>query len=141
MKKRTVIGALGVIKKGNKFLMAFRHEPGFPKIHHKWEFPGGEIEFEEKPEQAVVREVKEEVGVEVEVIYLLPYVVTHFWKIKKETIKVILLSYLCKIIKGEPNPANKEVEKIKWFSLNEIKPNECLPSAKEVLESVLKLEM
>ena len=116
MKKRTVIGALGVIKKGNKFLMALRNEPKSLQTHHKWEFPGGEIEFDEKPEQALAREVMEEVGLKVKIISPFSYIETHFWKTKKITPKVILLLYLCEITKGKPYPAHEEIAMVKWFS-------------------------
>ena len=142
MKKRVSIGALGIIKKDNKFLMALRYSPEYPEVHHKWEFPGGEIEFEETPEECVVREVKEEVGVNVEILQVIPYVIHNLWP--KDKAKIILIPYLCRLKEGEPFAANangeREVEKVAWMSIDEIEPSMCLPGTKEVLESVLKLD-
>lgn len=56
-----------------------------------WEFPGGKIEYEEEIEPALIREVKEEVELDVTVENIL-YATSFF---TKTTRKVILLTYLC----------------------------------------------
>jgi 8-oxo-dGTP diphosphatase len=55
----------GILRRGERLLICQRHHSDrFPL---KWEFPGGKVLAEESPEQALVRELKEELGIEAEV--------------------------------------------------------------------------
>lgn len=55
----------GIAEQDGKFLIALR-KPG-TSIGVKWEFPGGKLEEGESPEEALVREYKEELGVKIKV--------------------------------------------------------------------------
>lgn len=63
MKKIEVVAA--VIKKGDKYFCAQRKDYG--ELAKKWEFPGGKIEPNETREQALIREIKEELDTDVKV--------------------------------------------------------------------------
>jgi len=63
MKHITVVAA--VIKKDDKIFCAQRKDSG--EIAKKWEFPGGKIEQGETPEAALIREIKEELTVDIAV--------------------------------------------------------------------------
>ncbi len=71
-KKQYPIVIALIVNDQNQILIARRNDPELPDAHDKWELVGGKIEYEETPEQAVVREVKEETGLEVEIVSLLP---------------------------------------------------------------------
>lgn len=66
--KRVVKVVASVIINNNEVLVAQR---GGGKFEGLWEFPGGKIEIGETPEQALARELKEEMGIEIEVGNLL----------------------------------------------------------------------
>ena len=55
----------GIIERDGLILIAQR-KPG-DRLAHQWEFPGGKVEPGETPEQALVRELREEFAVETEV--------------------------------------------------------------------------
>lgn len=59
------ISVAGVARRNGKYLVALR-KPG-TSIGERWEFPGGKMEGDESPEQALVREFMEELSVKVEV--------------------------------------------------------------------------
>jgi 8-oxo-dGTP diphosphatase len=54
-----------ILMKDGKVLIAQRAED--QKLGGKWEFPGGKVEFGETPEECLKREIKEELGIDIEV--------------------------------------------------------------------------
>lgn len=92
-----------------------RTEPGF------WSRPGGEVEFSETVEEAVIREIKEETNINVEVLNFLE--ITQ--NINKEKGKHWLaLGYLARHISGEPkNMEPEKHDKVKWFPLDSLPDN------------------
>lgn len=109
-------------------MLARRNEPELKHAHNKWEFIGGGIDFGEDPEVAIRREVKEEAGVDVEVVRLLPKVLSHIWKLQEGRQQVLLLHYECKIIGGTLAPGlEEEISELKYFSMQEIKILDTLP--------------
>lgn len=82
----------GIIQKENRYLIAKRGKGVDEGI---WEFPGGKVESEETKQEAVMRELKEELSIDVQI---LSYVTTIVDQHATETIYVS--AYLCEIIKG-----------------------------------------
>lgn len=75
-----------------------------------WEFPGGKLEPDESPRQAAVRELREELGIEVEVTAVLEPI-RHAY----DEFNVVLHPFLCRIVAGEPAPlASRE---LRWTTL------------------------
>ncbi len=126
-KQHTVVVAL-IRNEEGKILLARRNEPALKHAHNKWEFIGGGINFGENPETAIKREVKEEAGVDVEVVRLLPKVLSHIWELQEGRQQVLLLHYECKIIGGTLTPGlEEEISELKYFSMEEIKTLDTLP--------------
>ena len=70
---------IGIVRdEAGKLLLGKRHEPETPFVHEKWNFLGGRIEFGESPEETLIREIKEEAGLDVEIIRMIPKVFTKF---------------------------------------------------------------
>ena len=78
-----------------------------------WEFPGGKQEANESPEQALIRELKEELSIEVEVLRSFPP-----YDYSDGTIEVTFHHIQCRIIEGMI--VNNEHEEVKFISINEI---------------------
>ena len=80
---------------------------------HPWGLPGGSLEYSETPEDGVIREVREETGLEVEVEKLL--------LVKTGSPDKVGLYYLCKIKAGNFQPSD-EVSEYGYFSMADL-PN------------------
>lgn len=87
--------AVGVIYKGGKILIARRHPRAL--LGGLWEFPGGKRERTESLKQCVIREVREELGIEVapeERIAVVEHAYSHF--------TITLHAYRCRFLRGTP---------------------------------------
>lgn len=62
----------------------------------KWEFPGGKVRQDEVPEKAIVREIEEELGIQVAAVHRLPGIVH-----KYPDISIRLIPFICKIRQGD----------------------------------------
>jgi 8-oxo-dGTP diphosphatase len=86
--------ACAIIEENNKVLAAQRSAAMSMPL--KWEFPGGKIEVGESPEECLMRELREEIGISVSVVLALPPH-THEYK----TLTVTLYPFVCNISSGE----------------------------------------
>jgi mutator protein MutT len=75
-----------------------------------WEIPGGKIDPGETPEAAVLRELREEVGIEAEITGALE-AVEHAY----EHARVRLHPRLCRLVPGSPAPRPIEVAECRWI--------------------------
>lgn len=83
-----------VILKGDKILIAQRSEK--MKLPLKWEFPGGKLKEGENEEQAIRREIKEELNIEILPIKRISSNIHDYG-----SFKINLIAYLCDYIAGE----------------------------------------
>jgi 8-oxo-dGTP diphosphatase len=100
----------------------------------KWEFPGGAVEFNETLASALVREVREEYGIDISVIELLD-VVDHI--IPDEKQHWVSPTFLCEITNG--TPAIREPHKcdaIGWFALDRLPESELTIASGKSLASL-----
>lgn len=79
----------------------------------QWEFPGGKIKHGEKAEDSIIREIREELDVEVEILSRLNHVIYDY-----EIKKIQLIPYLCRIRSGQIKL--KEHADQKWIQFAEL---------------------
>lgn len=101
----------------------------------KWSVIGGFIDFGEQPEQALLREVKEEIGCDCKVGKLIGVMPVNYYQFKDETFCTLPIAYEIEII-GEPKTSN-EVSEVKWFDLNAL-PDLAWGNQRKILESYIK---
>jgi 8-oxo-dGTP diphosphatase len=117
------IGVFAVIfDKENRILFCHRTD------HDIWNLPGGCLEHGEAPWEGVVREVKEETGLDVEVKRL-----TGVYSKPKEN--DIVLQFVCNVIGGKIT-LNDEADKIKYYNFADI-PANTIPKMIERIKDIL----
>jgi 8-oxo-dGTP diphosphatase len=95
-----------------------------------WEFPGGKVMEGETAECALVRELREELGIEVRIVKRLP---TSFHEYP--WISIDLVPFICSLTSGEPQP--HEHAELRWIDKKESSALEWAPADVPVLEGYL----
>ena len=128
------------------FLLTRRNAPHSPKFHNKWQLAGGALEFGEKPEETLVREMKEELGVTPKILHPQPIVNTSVWiggdDDTSHDVQIILISYIVGIGSQQPSldhDPHKETNKFGWFSLQLALQLDFLPNSKSIVTTAHKL--
>jgi len=109
---KTVIVTAGVIMGHGKVLVAQRKQ-GSPQAL-LWEFPGGKVKEGEEPREALRRELKEELDIDVSVGTILEAVFHPY-----PDNPILLLAYHCRIEKGLLKAL--ECHEVRWVDLTELK--------------------
>jgi 8-oxo-dGTP diphosphatase len=96
-----------------------------------WEFPGGKVEPDEDPRDALVRELREEIGVEAAVGDIVE-VTYHRYATKT----VLLLFYAAALADGSPPPAPLDVAAVRWAEAGDLRDDLFPPADVAVLAKV-----
>lgn len=124
---------VGIIKEGEKIYLQMRKKPGHPTDGF-WELPGGNIEFGEAPEDALIREVKEETNFDIVIEKLLPQIFSNVWMVADGKIQVLLIAYVCRVGNGEHQHEEMKASDGQFMELHKIDYAKCLPLMKEMIE-------
>jgi len=107
-------------------------ERGIDPDKGKLDLPGGFVKWGEPPAEAAVRETREEIGVEVELVDLVGLEIDDYWY-QGLWEKTLTVGYIARIIKGEPHVADaNEVASITWIDPDNFKPEQMAFSCNEV---------
>ena len=118
----------GIIERGGTFLAALRG-PGQSNAG-LWEFPGGKIRTGETAEAALVRELREELGIDVSVRTALT-ANRHAYP----DLTIELIPFICSHFRGEPRP--REHTEVRWVTVQEAQALEWAPADVPVLREYL----
>ncbi len=101
------VAAIALVDIDNRVLIAQR--PAGKDMAGLWEFPGGKVEPGETPEAALIREVREELGIDTSASCLAPF---SFASHAYADFHLFMPLYICRKWLGEPAP--REHEAVKW---------------------------
>ncbi|AYD02685.1 8-oxo-dGTP diphosphatase MutT [Neorhizobium sp. NCHU2750] len=106
-RKMLLVAACALIDADGRILLAQR--PEGKSLAGLWEFPGGKMEPGETPEETLVRELEEELGIVTKPACLAPLT---FASHTYETFHLLMPLYVCRRFEGVPT--GREGQKIKW---------------------------
>jgi 8-oxo-dGTP diphosphatase len=124
---RTLVVGAAILRDG-RVLACRRTSP--PEAAGRWELPGGKVEDGETPDQALVREVREELGCGVAV---------ERWLDVEAPIgeRHVLRAALCSLVDGEPVPA--EHDAVRWLTVDELDDVDWLDPDRPFLPLIARL--
>lgn len=125
---KTVRVVAAVIRKDDKI---FATQRGYGEFKDGWEFPGGKIEEGETPEQALAREIREELNTEIQVGKLIDTIEYDYPKFH-----LSMDCFWCEIMQG--GLELKEHEAARWLSKEELYSVDWLPADVGVVEKIKK---
>jgi 8-oxo-dGTP diphosphatase len=123
--KLLLVAACALIDTDGRVLLAQR--PEGKAMAGLWEFPGGKVEAGEAPEASLIRELKEELGIDVKEDCLAPLTfASHLYP----DFHLLMPLYVCR--RWEGIVRGREAQKLKWVRPNELR-NYPMPPADEPL--------
>lgn len=134
--KNARVGVGIMILKNNKVLLGKRNvDPKKADSELRgegtWTIPGGKLDYKEKLEDCVYREVKEETGIEVNREKLRLISATNDIKEDKHFVTV---GFLCEDFKGDPKIMEpEEITEWRWFKLNRL-PSPIFPPSEKIIK-------
>ncbi len=127
-----LVSAAALFDAENRVLLAER--PAGKAMAGLWEFPGGKVSKDEAPEAALVRELKEELGVDTSVGCLWPLA---FASHAYADFHLLMPLFACRVWNGIPQP--KEGQRLAWVHKNELSRYEMPPADVPLVETLRQL--
>jgi 8-oxo-dGTP diphosphatase len=132
--KLTLVVACALIDADNRVLIAQR--PEGKQLAGLWEFPGGKFEPGERPEEALIRELREELGIVTQEACLAPLT---FASHAYESFHLLMPLYVCRRWQGEV--ISKEGQALKWVRANRLRDYPMPPADIPLIPPLIELLM
>jgi 8-oxo-dGTP diphosphatase len=113
-KRLLLVAACALVDADGRVLIAQR--PEGKQLAGLWEFPGGKVEKGETPEECLIRELREELGIETQTACLAPLT---FASHGYDHFHLLMPLYVCRRFSGIPEP--KEAQALKWVKPNRLR--------------------
>ena len=126
---KTVKVVAAVIRSKDKVFATAR---GYGDYKGQWEFPGGKVEPGETPQQALRREIMEELNTEIEVGELIDTIEYDY-----PTFHLSMDCFWAKVVSEKLIP--KEAEAVKWLGIDELDSVQWLPADLGLIESIRRV--
>jgi len=125
-----LVSAVALIDSDGRVLLAQR--PAGKSLAGLWEFPGGKVELSETPEAALIRELREELGIETQTSCLAPLT---FASHSYPDFHLLMPLFACRRWEGTPQP--REQQTLKWVRAGDLR-NYPMPPADLPLIPILR---
>ena len=131
-KNLKIVVSIALINNHDEVLIAKR--PNNKHLAGFWEFPGGKVEKDETPENALIREVKEEINVNINNKCIAPLSFSEF---DYKNFHLLLLLYICR--RWEGKPLTMEENELKWVKPSMLRKYKMPPADDSLIYSLQDL--
>jgi len=130
--KILLVVAVALIDADDRILVAQR--PPGKQLAGLWEFPGGKVDPNERPEAALIRELREELGIEVKEPCLAPLT---FASHGYENFHLLMPLYVCRRWQGLVTP--REGQALKWLRARQLRDIPMPPADEPLIPALIEL--
>ena len=113
-------------------LVLIAQRPAHKHLGLLWELPGGKVEAGEEPAAALQREIREELGCELDLLHALP-TRRHAY----ETVAIAMTPFVAQLAPGSPPPLPREHIAIAWEALSDLTARSLAPADLPVVSDYL----
>ena len=131
-KRLLLVAACALVDTDGRVLLAQR--PEGKQLAGLWEFPGGKVEAGETPEETVVRELAEEIGVETKIACLAPLT---FASHSYDDFHLLMPLFVCRRFRGIAQP--KEGQALKWVRPKQMRDYPMPPADAPLIQFLIDL--
>jgi len=131
-KRLLLVAACALVDADGRVLLAQR--PEGKQLAGLWEFPGGKVEPGETPEQCIIRELHEEIGIETEIPCLAPLT---FASHSYDDFHLLMPLFVCRRFRGIAQP--REGQALKWVRPKQMRDYPMPPADAPLIQFLIDL--
>ncbi len=130
-----------VFDRAGRVLIDQRVGDALESVNGLWEVPGGKLEFGETPEQAIRREILEEIGCKVRVKKLIPYTDVGTLEYPDKIQHTVVFYYVCELVEDKEVEAHDhKIGGFRWVKPEELDEYEFMFGNRVAIEMALKVK-
>ena len=131
-RRLVLVAACALVDTDGRVLLAQR--PEGKQLAGLWEFPGGKVEPGETPEQCLIRELQEEIGIETDIPCLAPLT---FASHSYDDFHLLMPLFVCRRFRGIAQP--KEGQALKWVRPKQMRDYPMPPADAPLIQFLIDL--